>query len=190
MGKHPVKRPRHLGEIKRLDEQTRVSDLPAAAAAHEAPKLLLGGPSLPCRLLLESAEGSKVSLCVDDLFHGGGAESADQLVLQVCHAHVEAQPFHLDASEVGAEAGPLEATPEVALLSGVTETSQPDAEPVRAEHVQKSSDRLRASDRHHGNALGHKVPTMALGERLERGPVADPFDEHDRTSLGACGQRG
>jgi hypothetical protein len=35
MSKYQVKRPRHLGEIKRLDEQTRVPDLPAAAAAHE-----------------------------------------------------------------------------------------------------------------------------------------------------------
>ena len=35
MSKYQVKRPRHLGEIKRLDEQTRVPDLPAAAADHE-----------------------------------------------------------------------------------------------------------------------------------------------------------
>jgi len=69
MSKYQVKRPRHLGEIERFDEQTRVSDLPPAAAAHEAPKLLLNSPSLPCRLLLEGAEGSKLSLSVDDLFH-------------------------------------------------------------------------------------------------------------------------
>ena len=69
-----------------------------------------------CGLLLEGAERSKVALRVDDLLHGGGAERADQLVLQVCDAHVEAEPFHLGASEVGAEAGPLEPAPEVALL--------------------------------------------------------------------------
>ena len=56
MSKYLVKRPRHLGELKRLDEQARVSDLPPAAAAHEAPKLLLVGPSLPRSLLLEGAE--------------------------------------------------------------------------------------------------------------------------------------
>jgi hypothetical protein len=115
-----VERPRHLAEIERIDEQARVADLPPAAAAHEAPKLLLGGLSSPPRLLLEGAEGSQVSLCFDDLFHGGGTVSANQLVLQVCDAHVEAQPFHLDACELGAEAGPLETAPEVALLGSVT----------------------------------------------------------------------
>jgi len=81
MSKHHVKWPRHSGEIQRVDEQGCVSDLPAAAAAHEAPKLLLSGPSLPRRLLLEGAEGSKVSLNINDLFHARGTESADQLVL-------------------------------------------------------------------------------------------------------------
>ena len=89
MSKNQVKRPRYLGEIKRLDEQTRVADLPAAAAAHEAPKLFVIGPSLPRRLLLECAEGAKLSLSVNDLFHGGGTKSADQLVLQVSDAHVK-----------------------------------------------------------------------------------------------------
>src|SRR5207245_1525210 len=131
--KHQVERPRHLAEIERLDEQPRVSDLPPAAAAHEAPKLLLGGPSLPRSLLLQGAERSELALTVDDLFHGGGAESADQLVLQVCDAHVEAQLFHPVACEVGAEAGPLETALEVAILSGVAETCQPDVEPVRPE---------------------------------------------------------
>ena len=100
MSKYQVKRPWHSGEIKRLDEQTRVPDLPAAAAAHEAPKLLLGAPTLPRRLLLEGAERSKVSLRVNDLLHGGGAECADQFVLQVCDAYVETESFHIGASEV------------------------------------------------------------------------------------------
>ena len=100
MSKYQVKRPRHLGEIKRLDEQTRVPDLPAAAAAHEAPKLLLIGPSLPRRLLLEGAERSKLSLSVSDPFHRGGTKSADQLVLQVCDTHLETESFHIGASEV------------------------------------------------------------------------------------------
>ena len=132
MSKYEVKRPRHLGEIKRIDEQTRIADLPAAAAAHEAPKLVLGGPSVPRRLLLEGAEGSKITLRVNDAFHCGGTESADQLVLQVCDAYVETTRFHIDASEVRAEAGPLEAAPEVALLCGVAETRQPDVKPLRS----------------------------------------------------------
>ena len=56
MGEYLVKWPRHLGELKRLDEQPRVSDLPPPAAAHEAPQLLLASPSLPGSLLLEGAE--------------------------------------------------------------------------------------------------------------------------------------
>jgi hypothetical protein len=49
---YEVERPGHVAEIERIDEQARVSDLPAAAAAHEPPKLLLRRPSLPRRLFL------------------------------------------------------------------------------------------------------------------------------------------
>ncbi len=189
MSEYEVKRPRHAGQIQCIDEQTRVSDLPAAAAAHEAPKLLLGGPLLPRRLLLEGAEGSKVSLSVNDAFDRGGTESADQLVLEVCDAHVEAESCHVGASEVGAEAGPLETAPEVALLCGVTETRHPEVKPLRAEQIQEPSYGLRTPDWHNGNALSVEIPTTALSKRFERALVADPFDEHDRTRVGACGQR-
>jgi hypothetical protein len=185
MSKYQVKRPRHVGEIKRLDEQARVSDLPAAAAAHEAPKLLLIGPSLPRRLLLEGAEGSKLSLSVNDLFHGGGTKSADQLILQVCDADVETESFHIRASEVGAEASALEAALELALLCGVTETRESDVKPLRAEPIQEASDCLRTPDWHNGNALSVKIPTTALSERFERALVADPFNEDDRTRVDA-----
>jgi hypothetical protein len=177
-----------LAEIKRLDEQTCVSDLPAAPAAHEAPKLLLSGASLPRRLLLQGTERSKLTLSVNDLFHGGGTQSADQLVLQVCDAHVETQPFHLDAREVRAEASPLETAPKVVLLCGVTQTRQPDVEPLRAEQIQEPPDGLRAPDRHNGNALSVKIPTAAFGERFERALIADSFNEHDRTQVDACRQ--
>ena len=69
MSKDPIKRPGHLVEFERIDEQLGVSDLPATAAAHETPKLLLGGSSSPLRLLLERPEASKVALCVNHLFH-------------------------------------------------------------------------------------------------------------------------
>ncbi len=180
MSKHQVERPRHLGEIERLDEQTRVPDLPAAAAAHEAPELLLVGPSAPLRLSLEGAEGSKVALSVDNLFHAGGTKDTDQLVFQVCDAHVETESFHVGALEVGSEAGPLESASKVVLLSGVTETREPDAEPLRAKLVQVPPDGLRTPDWNDGNALGVEVPTAALSERFKRALIADPFDEHDR----------
>ena len=69
MSEHEVKRPRYVGQIQRIDEQTRVSDLPPAAAAHEAPELLLSHSSLPRRLHLKGAEGSEVTLRGNDLFH-------------------------------------------------------------------------------------------------------------------------
>ena len=189
MGKHPVERPRHLAEIERLDEQTRVSDLPAPAATHEAPKLLLLRPSLPSGLLLKRSKRSKVSLSVDDLFHGGGTESADQLVLQVCDAHVETESFHIGASQVGAEASPRKTALELALLCGVTETRQSYVEPLRAEQIQESSYGLRTSDCHYGNALGGEISTTTLSERFDRALVADPFNEHERTGGDTCGRR-
>ena len=57
--------------------------------------------------------------------------------------------------------------------------------PSRAEPLQEPSDGLRAPDRHDGDALGVEIAAAALGERLERALVADPFDEHDRTRVGA-----
>ena len=83
MIKNTIQRPGHLGEVQRVDEQAGVLKLPTAAGAHEAPKLSLNGPSLLRRLLLEDAERSQVTVSVEDLFHGGGTEGADQLILQV-----------------------------------------------------------------------------------------------------------
>ena len=189
MSEYEVERPRDLAEIKRIDEQARVSDLAAAAAAHKAAKLPVNGPSLPRRLLLERAERSKFTLSVHDVFHGRGTEGADQLVLQVRDADVETERFHVGAGEVGAEAGPLETAPEVALLCGVTEARQSDVGPPRAEQIQESPDCLRTPDWHDGNALSVEIPPTALGQRFERNLVADPFNEHDRTRVHARVQR-
>jgi hypothetical protein len=163
MSENRVQRPRHLREIQRVDEQARVADLPAGAAAHEAPKLLVRGPTSPGRLLLKGAERTEVSLSFDDLFDGGGAERADQLVLEVCDADVEAESFHLGAGEVGTETGTLESTLEVALLSGVAEARQSNAQSLRTEQGQEPADRLRTPDRQHGDALGAELPAAPLG---------------------------
>ena len=180
MDKHTVQRPRHLGEIERVDEQARVSDLPSAAAAHEAPKLLLDGPPSPRRLLLQDAKRSEVALGGHDPFHGGGTEGADQLVLEVCDAQVETESFHVRASEVGAEAGPLEGAPEVSLLRSVTEARHSDAMPLGAEQIQEASDVRRTTHRDNRDAFSVEVPTTALSERFERDLVAHPFNEDDR----------
>jgi len=182
MSKYSVQRPRHLGGIERVDEQGRGLDLPAAVGAEEAPKLLLIGPFSPRGLLLEGAERFKITLSVKDVFHEGGTEGADQLVLQVCDAHVETERFHIAAREIGAEAGPLESAPEVALLSGVAEARQSDVEPLRTEQIEEASDALCTPHCHDRNALSVEVPTTARSQRLERELVADPFNKHDRTS--------
>jgi hypothetical protein len=186
MSEHQVERPRHTSEIKCLDEQPRVADFPPGAAAHEAPELVLGPPSLPRRLLLERAEGSKLSLSVDDLLDGRGTKRADQLVLQVCDADEEAELFHLAAGQVGAEACSLETASEVALLCGVAQARQPEVEPLRPEHTEGFTYGLRTADRHDGNALSVEVPASALGECFECDLVADPFDEDDRTRVDAA----
>lgn len=183
---YEVERPRHSGVVECVDEQGCVVQLPSATGAHEPTELLLVGPSLLGGLLLEDAERSEVSLSVDDLLHGGGTESSDQLVLQIGDAHVEPQPFQLGASEVSAEAGPFETPLEVALLCSVTEPRQPDVETSRAEQGDEAPDRPRASHRDDGDTFSLKIAPMAYGERLECGLVAGPFDEDDRTRFDDC----
>ena len=153
--------------MQRVDEQARVSDLPASATTHEAPKLLLSAPSLPRRLLLEGAERSKLTLGLENLFHRGGTERADQLILQVCDTHVETERFHIGTTEVGAEAGPLEPAADVALLPGVTQPGQGEVQPAGAEQPQVAPDAPGTAHRHDGDALGGKVPAaVALGYLL------------------------
>jgi len=183
MSKHELERPGHLAEIKRIDEKACVSDLPAAAAAHEAPQLLLMVPPAPRRLLLESAERLKLALGIDDLLHRSGTEAADELVLEVFDADVEAMCLHVAASEVGGESGTLETAPEVGLFGGVAHARESEVESLRAEPVQESSDRLRTSDRNDRNALGAKISTTTMRKRFERDLVARPLDEHDRTPV-------
>jgi len=51
---------------------------------------------------------AQLTLRVNDPLDGHDPEGADQLVLQVCVAHVEAEPLHVGPGEVGPEAGSLE----------------------------------------------------------------------------------
>ena len=120
---------------------------------------------------------------VDDMFDCSGAERPDELVLEVCTAHVETELFHLDASEIEAEAGSLETALEVVLLSGVAEACQLEAVALGAEPIQEVSDCLGATDRHHGDAFSVEIPTSPLSERFDRDLVADSFDKYDRTRV-------
>lgn len=186
MSEDAIERSRDVSEIERIDEQTRVADL---SIAHPAPELSLDRLSLLSGLLLERAERSKLSLRVGDLLYGGDPEGADQLVLEVFDAHVEAQRLHLDAREVGAEARPLEAAPELALFRGVAEARHPEVEPMRAKERQEASDGMRTANRHNGNTFRIEIPTTTLSEGLDRDLIADPFNEHDRTRLRTCTER-
>ena len=189
MRKDTVERPGHAGELQRVDQQPGVADLAAAVGADEAPKLRLAAPSLPGRLLLERAERSKLALSVDDLFHTGGAEAADQLVLQVGDAHIEPECFHVGPTEAGTQAGLLQAVPEVALLAGVAQARQSDVHAPRAEQLQEAPDVPGTAHWHDGNALSGKIPTTALSQRLERDLVAAPLNQHDRPWVDNRGQR-
>ena len=121
MGCGRVERPRYPCEVERLDEQRRVPDLPAAAAPHEAPELLVGLAPAPFRLLLERPERPEIALALDDLLDTRWAEDADQLVLEVSDADEEAETLHVVPREARAETGPLERPPKVSLLAEVAE---------------------------------------------------------------------
>jgi hypothetical protein len=175
---HAFERPGHASEIQRLDEQRRIAGLPVP---HEAPELLLIGQVSLRRLLLERAERAELTLGGDHLFHSGGTDGPDELVLEVGIADVEAEAFHIGPREVGPEAGPLETAPEFKLLSGVAEAGEPQIQSPRAEPLQEPSDRLCAADWHDGDALPIEITTTALSQRFQRELVADPLDEYDRT---------
>ncbi len=181
MGQDAVQRARHLIVAERLDEQSRIPDLPPPAAAQEAPELLVDGPLHPRRLLLQRAKRPKITLRGDDLEDRGRSESADQLVLEVLVADEEAEPFQIRAREVGAEPGALETAFELALLAGVAEPGQPKPGPARTEPLQEPPDRLGSADRYDRDGLRLEVPAAALGERFECDAVAGPLHEHQRT---------
>jgi hypothetical protein len=189
MSKYTLERPRHARELQRVDQQPRVADLAAAVGADEAAKLCLAASSSPGRLLLERAERSELALSLDDLFHTGSTKAADQLLLQVGDAHVEAERFHVGPTEVGTQASPLQTAPEVGLLAGVTQPRQSGVQAPRTEQLQEASEVAGAAHRHDGNALSGKIATTALSERLERDLVADPLNEHDRPWVDAWGLR-
>lgn len=157
--------------------------------ADEAPELRLAAPSSPRRLLLEPAERCKLTLALDDLFHSGGTNAADQLLLQVGDADVEPECFHVGAAQVGTEAGPLQTAPEVGLLASVTQARQPDVQAARTEQLKEPSEVPRTAHRHDGNAFRGKRSTTALSQRLERDLVASPLDKHNRPWLDAGARR-
>jgi methylase of polypeptide subunit release factors len=183
VSENSVERTGYSIEIERFHEEARVADLAPTAAAHEASQLLLDRPSLPRRLLLQRAERCEITVSFNDPLHRSRTERADQFVFEVGDADIETQSLHFGARQVRAETGSLEPAPELALLRCVAESGEPKTASVRTERLQESSYRLRASNRHHRDALFVEVATAALGERLERELVADAFNEYNRTRM-------
>src|SRR5919108_4386118 len=166
MTEHPVERPRHAAKVKRVDEEPRVFDLPAAAGTHAAMKLLLDRASSLRGLLLERPERAELALRVEDRFDRGGTESANELVFEVPVAHVETEPLHVGACEVGSEACVLYSAPEFALLSRVAEPCKADVEALGAVELQEWCERLRPTHGHDRNPLGVEVHAPSLGKCL------------------------
>ena len=127
----------------------------------------MDGPTSLGGLLLQLAQRPELTLGRDDLLDGRDAEGADQLVLEVGHADVEAERRHPGAVEVDAEAGALEAAREVALLARVAEARQPDLAPVGSELTEMAADVLRSAHGDDRHTLGVE-PQSRGGRRASR----------------------
>src|SRR5215216_5119433 len=145
MGKDAVEWPGHAVEVERLDQEPGVPGLAPSAAAHEPPKLLLGAAVAPRRHLLECPETMEIVVRREDLLDAWRPERANQLLLQIGDADVEAEPLHVRARELRAESGALERSPEDRFLAGVAKTAEPGAVRACAELLEKLSDAMRAS---------------------------------------------
>jgi hypothetical protein len=99
---HAVQRAGHAREVEGFDEEARVADLSPAAAAHETSQLLVLRPSTPFRLLLKRAERAEVAMRAHDLLDGLSAKRANQLVLEIRFADVEAEFLHCAARQLDA----------------------------------------------------------------------------------------
>ena len=179
MREHAVEGPRHAGEVKRLDEHPAVVDLAPAVSAQEAPQLALDGDVPLSRLPLEGPKRSQLALGRDDLLDCRDAERADQLVLEILDAGIEAKPLHRRSGEIGAHAGPFQRPLDGDLLARVIEAREPDVEPARPEPLEEPPDGMGAADRLDSDALGREVAAEPLRKRLERVSVALPLDEDD-----------
>jgi hypothetical protein len=184
-GKDSVERPRDAFESERIDKESGVADLAAAAAAHEPPKLLLGGAIAPRRHLLECPKAMEIAVGAEDLFDTRRTERTDQLLLEIRDAHEEPELLHVRTREVGAEAPALECPAKHQLLARIAETSEPEGTLARAELLEERPDAVCATQASNVDARHGKVEAAPLGERFDRDLVAYSFDEHDGARVGS-----
>jgi hypothetical protein len=122
-------------------------------------ELKLDWTPTPRELVLKVAEGLELALSCDDLLDPGRPQGPDQLILHVLDADVRRSAEH-----------PVEP----AFLGGVAETY--DA--LAVVFGERSTNRLRATDRHDLDSLGGKVTAELRRDCLERDAVSNAFDEN------------
>src|SRR4051794_35034111 len=101
MREDAVERAGYAAQIERFDQRRRKPDLPVG---QEPAELFLGAARPMCGLLLIGAKRSEDPVRGEDRLDGWGAEATHQLVLQIRLAHIEPEPFHPGATQVGTEA--------------------------------------------------------------------------------------
>jgi hypothetical protein len=184
MGEDSVEWPRDALEIERIDEEAGIADLAASAAAQEPPKLLLVGPAAPLRHLLERPKPTEITVGAKDCFDGRRTERPDELILQICDAHVEPKLLQVHTSEVGAKTGALECPAKHRLLFCIAQSREPRAIIPWTELVEESCDAVGASEPNNADVRRYKVHPASLGQRLDRDLVAHALNDHDRRYVG------
>ena len=129
--------------------------------------------------MLECAEALEVAVGGEHLFDSGFADTPDQLVLEILDAGEEADTLHLRAREPRPEACVFEGPANDGLFTRVIEAGHLDAGGQWLGLTEKRPDRVRASELDDPNPFGGEAHAAARGQRLERGLVAHPFDNHD-----------
>jgi hypothetical protein len=134
-------------------------------------------------LFLVRAKRAELALRGEQFLHGRRPHGAGQLVLEVDVACVETKRLEVGAAEARAEASSLELAPEVALLRGVVEARETEAEPRGPVPLEEAADVSLAADRDDRDAFRIEVAAPSLGERPNNCPVAGSLYEHDRAKL-------
>ena len=136
-------------------------------------------------LVLEGPQLRQVALALDDALDLRCTEGADQLVLEVVHAHVEADLLHLRAGEIRSESGPLQAATNEPLLAGVAQPCQTETVLGCTQDPQVSRDVGGPTGRHDDDPLCRQGLPAPRGQGLDGRLVADALDQHDRPDVDA-----